>query len=224
LFTGLRAPCRGLLLFGPPGNGKTMLAKAVANECGARFFNISASTLTSKWMGEGEKLVRALFACARAVQPSVIFIDEIDALLRARTDDENEATRRMKTEFLVAFDGVGAGENERILVMGATNTPQQLDEAALRRFTKRVLIPLPDENARLTLIQQLLQKVSALQVMFFLLLLYFFLTFTGRSNRVCRRRSCATLCAKRKTIREAISPRLPRTRPWAQSGLWSLKL
>lgn len=138
-----------------------MLAKAVANKCGSRFFNISASVLTSKYLGDGEKLVRALFACAREVQPSIIFIDEVDSLLRARGDDEHEATRRLKTELLVALDGVASEPNERVLVLGATNMPQQLDEAALRRFSKRLYVPLPDREARNALLCNLLTKVKS---------------------------------------------------------------
>ncbi|XP_058792203.1 spastin isoform X1 [Phymastichus coffea] len=158
LFTGLRTPARGLLLFGPPGNGKTLLARAVATQCHATFFSISAASLTSKYVGEGEKLVRALFAIARELQPSVIFIDEVDSLLSERKDNEHEASRRLKTEFLVEFDGLPSNPDERVLVMAATNRPQELDEAALRRFSKRVYVMLPDYQTRVTLLKRLLAK------------------------------------------------------------------
>ncbi|KAM0730234.1 Spastin [Formica fusca] len=158
LFTGLRTPARGLLLFGPPGNGKTLLARAVATQCNATFFSISAASLMSKYVGEGEKLVRALFAIARELQPSVIFIDEVDSLLSERKDNEHEASRRLKTEFLVEFDGLPCNPEERVLVMAATNRPQELDEAALRRFTKRVYVTLPDLQTRIILLQRLLAK------------------------------------------------------------------
>ncbi|KAK9704535.1 putative 26S proteasome subunit YTA6, variant 2 [Basidiobolus ranarum] len=162
LFTGLRAPARGLLLFGPPGTGKTMLAKAVANAGKLRFFSISAATLTSKYLGESEKLVRALFAVAQELAPSVIFIDEIDSILKERSESEHEASRRLKTEFMLQFDGISNNSNKKILVMGATNRPQELDEAVRRRFVKRIYIPLPDPEVRRQLLKHLLQdqKIS----------------------------------------------------------------
>nr|XP_037273386.1 spastin-like [Rhipicephalus microplus] len=161
LFTGLRAPPKGLLLFGATRQRKTMLAKAVAHESHSTFLNISAASPNFEYVGEGEKLVRALFAVARELQPSIIFIDEVDSLLSERKDNEHEATRRLKTEFLVEFDGLHTGNEERILVMGATNRPQELDDAALRRFTKRVYVTLPDEKTRLVLLEKLLRKQNS---------------------------------------------------------------
>ncbi|KAI5187231.1 fidgetin-like protein 1 [Nematocida homosporus] len=154
LFKGLRGPPRALLLFGPPGTGKTLIGRCIASQAEATFFSISASSLTSKWVGEGEKMVRALFYAAMKRAPAVIFIDEIDSLLMQRTEGENESTRRLKTELLIQMDGARACE-EHVLVIGATNRPQEIDEAARRRFVKRLYIPLPDKVARAEMIKQI---------------------------------------------------------------------
>ncbi|CAI1980491.1 hypothetical protein SEUBUCD646_0E01310 [Saccharomyces eubayanus] len=175
LFRGLREPVRGMLLFGPPGTGKTMLARAVATESRSTFFSISASSLTSKYLGESEKLVRALFAIAKKLSPSIVFVDEIDSIMGSRNNEnENESSRRIKNEFLVQWsslssaaagsnknEGTGSNNNNdeddtRVLVLAATNLPWSIDEAARRRFVRRQYIPLPEDQTRYVQLKKLL--------------------------------------------------------------------
>eukprot|EP00930_Biecheleria_cincta_P038597 TRINITY_DN2650_c0_g1_i1.p1 TRINITY_DN2650_c0_g1~~TRINITY_DN2650_c0_g1_i1.p1 ORF type:complete len:658 (-),score=162.04 TRINITY_DN2650_c0_g1_i1:194-2167(-) len=154
----LTRPTRGLLLFGPPGTGKTLLARWIAAECGATFFNVNASTVLSKWIGEAEKTVKALFQLAADRQPSVIFIDEIDSLLSQRRDADNESSRRVKNEFLTSLEGADTAALDKILLVGATNMPWELDHAALRRLPKRLYVPLPSMRARCALLRRQLSK------------------------------------------------------------------
>ncbi len=160
IFKGARAPPKGILLFGPPGTGKTLLGKAIASNIAASFFAISASSLTSKWIGDGEKMVKALFAVAGWMAPSVIFIDEIDSLLSARkSEGEHESSRRLKTEILVQMEGCDPASAERkVLLVGATNRPEELDEAARRRMPKQMYIPLPCQRARQEMIHRVLTR------------------------------------------------------------------
>ncbi|CAA7261543.1 unnamed protein product [Cyclocybe aegerita] len=147
---------KGVLLFGPPGCGKTMLAKALAKESGATFINIAASVLTNKWYGESNKLVAGLFSLARKAQPAIIFIDEIDSFLRERTKGDHEVTGMMKAEFMTLWDGLTSG-TDRILVLGATNRPNDIDSAILRRMPKRFGIGLPDLEQRTKILTLMLK-------------------------------------------------------------------
>jgi len=151
----LGAP-KGVLLFGPPGCGKTMLAKALAKESGATFINIAASVLTNKWYGESNKLVAGLFSLARKAQPSIVFIDEIDSFLRERTRGDHEVTGMMKAEFMTLWDGL-LSSTDRILVLGATNRPNDIDSAILRRMPKRFSVGLPGVEQREIILKLMLK-------------------------------------------------------------------
>ncbi|KAH8894049.1 ATPase family AAA domain-containing protein 1 [Thozetella sp. PMI_491] len=155
----LAAPS-GVLLYGPPGCGKTMLAKAVAHESGANFINLHISTLTEKWYGDSNKLVRAVFSLATKLQPAIIFIDEIDAVFGTRRSDEHEASGMVKAEFMTLWDGLtstnSSGTPARIVVLGATNRINDIDEAILRRMPKQFPVPLPGTEQRRRILQLVL--------------------------------------------------------------------
>lgn len=167
LFSGSRKPWTGVLLYGPPGTGKTFLAKAVASESSANFFAPTIGDIASKWVGESQIIFKMLFEIAREKiketgQPSIIFIDEVDSILASRgKENASESAEQIKTEFLTQMDGIGV-DNRKLLVLGATNYPWVIDDAARRRFPKTILIPLPDTEAKLQQLQKLKEVPNSL--------------------------------------------------------------
>lgn len=141
----LEAP-KGVLLYGPPGCGKTMIAKALANESGANFISIRMSSIMDKWYGESNKIVDAMFSLANKIQPCIIFIDEIDSFLRQRASSDHEVTAMLKAEFMTLWDGLTS--NGKVMVLGATNRINDIDSAFLRRLPKRFPVSLPNAEQR----------------------------------------------------------------------------
>jgi len=147
---------KGILLYGPPGTGKTLLAKAAAKECQVVFINLNWSTIMSRWFGESEQLSAAVFSLARKLQPCIIFIDEIDSFLRSRNSMENDASGRVKALFLSLWDGLDSSEQNSIIIIGATNRPNDIDEAIKRRMPRRFLVDLPNVEQRERILQIIL--------------------------------------------------------------------
>lgn len=175
---------KGVLLHGPPGCGKTMLAKATAKEAGARyvracplptsslslsncrttnhfrFINLEVPALTDKWYGESQKLAAAVFTLAVKVQPCIVFIDEIDSFLRSRSSQDHEATAMMKAQFMMLWDGISSSKRCQVVVMGATNRPLDVDRAILRRMPAMFQIDYPGKGERMSLLQLILRNDS----------------------------------------------------------------
>ncbi|KAL3773698.1 hypothetical protein ACHAWO_000676 [Cyclotella atomus] len=164
-YGGLLANPPGVLLYGPPGCGKSMLVRALANTVGARFLVVSPSCLLRKYVGETNLNVRALFSVAAKISPCVIFVDELDGLFRERGGEDHDVSRDLKTEFLQLWDGVrhnhlGVGApSSSVLVIGATNRPFDVDPAFLRRMPRKIFIGLPDEEARASVVIKMLHGV-----------------------------------------------------------------
>lgn len=152
----LTEPCKGILLFGPPGTGKTMLSKAVAAEAGANLINISLSSITSKWFVEGEKYVKTVFTLASKIAPCVIFVDEIDSIFGRR----DESMRKMKNEFMECWDDLLTKDREQVLVLAVTNKPFDLDDGVIKRFPRRLFVNLPDARNREKILKVILEKVD----------------------------------------------------------------
>nr|XP_046207025.1 outer mitochondrial transmembrane helix translocase [Oncorhynchus gorbuscha]XP_046207026.1 outer mitochondrial transmembrane helix translocase [Oncorhynchus gorbuscha] len=149
-------PPKGVLLYGPPGCGKTLIAKATAKASGCQFINLQPSTLTDKWYGESQKLTAAVFSLAVKIQPCIIFIDEIDSFLRNRSSLDHEATAMMKAQFMSLWDGLETGASSQVMVMGATNRPQDLDPAILRRMPTTFHVGLPTTRQRTEILKLIL--------------------------------------------------------------------
>lgn len=156
---GLEAPT-GVLLYGPPGCGKTLLAKAIANDCSASFISVKGPELLNKYVGESERAVRRVFERAKHSTPCIIFFDELDALCPRRDDDGGAVTKRVVNQLLTEIDGLEGRKG--IFIIGATNRPDIIDPAMLRpqRLDKLLYVPLPDENSRIQILQTVARKTA----------------------------------------------------------------
>ncbi|XP_030022539.1 ATPase family AAA domain-containing protein 1 isoform X2 [Manduca sexta] len=154
----LTQPPKGVLLHGPPGCGKTLIAKATAKEANMSFINLDVSLLTDKWYGETQKLAAAVFSLAVKLQPCIVFIDEIESFLRTRTQHDHEATAMMKTQFMSLWDGLITDPSCTVIIMGATNRPQDLDKAIQRRMPATFHVPMPSDTQRERILHLILKS------------------------------------------------------------------
>jgi len=162
LFRGnaLLTPPRGILLYGPPGTGKTSLAKALAKQGSVSFMCVSPSSLLSKWVGDTQHLTRAIFSLAARIEPCLIFLDEIDALFRERSAGDHEVYRDMKAEFMQLWDGLFTTNDCRIIVVGCTNRPWDVDPAIQRRLPRSIKVDLPNVSQRVKILQTILRSTQ----------------------------------------------------------------
>jgi SpoVK/Ycf46/Vps4 family AAA+-type ATPase len=151
-------PSRGLLFVGPPGTGKTMLARAIAKECGVPFIAPTLSTLENKYFGESSKMLVALFSVARKLQPCIVFLDEVDGMVKERSGEDQACVYSFKTEFLTHLDGIGSKDTDSFIVIGCTNSSRSLDAALKRRLPKVYMIDKPSESDRVNIVSIVLGK------------------------------------------------------------------
>ncbi|XP_038145709.1 fidgetin isoform X1 [Cyprinodon tularosa] len=157
MFSGLATLPRSLLLFGPQGTGKSLLARCMASQLGAAFLRLSGSALVTKWLGEGDKIIQASFLVARCRQPAVVLISDVDLLLSAQLTEESPVNH-LKAELLIQLDGILTSAEDHVLVVCSTSKPEEIPDTLRRYFTRRLLIPLPDGSARHQIISQLLSQ------------------------------------------------------------------
>ncbi|XP_063723222.1 outer mitochondrial transmembrane helix translocase-like isoform X2 [Symsagittifera roscoffensis] len=154
---------KGALFYGPPGCGKTMIARGIASQSGFHFINVQTSFLMNKWYGESQKYTAAIFSLARKLQPAVVFIDEVDSFLRNRDSSDHEATAMIKAEVMALWDGITTETNTQIIIIGATNRPNDIDPAVRRRMPLKFYVPLPSQSQRSQIFKKVLkgEAVSA---------------------------------------------------------------
>ena len=153
-------PTKGMLFHGPPGTGKTMIARAIAAECNVPFVALTLASLENKYYGETSRLLRATFSLAKKLQPCILFFDEIDGLLRARTQSDQSCVYNLKTEMLNYMDGIAGAQNDAIFIIGCTNTVESLDPAVRRRLPRVYHVGLPNLDDRRAILQSMTEHLS----------------------------------------------------------------